>query len=90
MNTLPFVIVLVIIVFSIACKTPKNISYFENIPRDTTITSSNTAPEYIIHSNDLLYISVTAMDENMVKLLNLPNMTNSTSLMSGNNSLVLK
>lgn len=84
-------IVILLTIFTIACKTPKNITYFENIPRDTIITGSNTAPEYIIHSNDLLYISLTALDENMVRLLNAPNTAGTLSSygISGLNSLSL-
>lgn len=87
-SKLAFLVPIFLLLLIVACKAPKGITYFQNIPRDTVIAGSNLAPEYIIASNDLLYIGMTCMDENMVKLLNAPNLAGTLSTtvgISGNN-----
>lgn len=91
MNRFLFSFILLGPVLVISCRTPKNIAYFGSSAHDTSIFSSNKAPEYIICSNDLLYIGITCMDEDMVRLLNSPNTTGTMSMgITGNvNSLSL-
>lgn len=67
-----------------SCTPVKNVAYFENIKKDTTLTTlTNYTTEFTIRKNDILSITITSRDQASNMLFNSPQTSGSASASSG-------